>query len=505
WATSTSAGLRNWNFIVSFSDGEGLIATASGGYVYFSHNGGINWIEYVGVGSRSWTSLASSVDGSKVFVAATAFDGDMVAGSIYSLVEYAAPEIEVKSAINLSPSAISFVAYINTPHYVRGVEYCTTGSSPTPCETFENRTEESGAFRFGQISLTAENLDSKSFYHYRFYAENGSGRTYSGVYTKLLNYEEWEQKILPAGNGFRDISSSSDGMKLAVIEVFGYIYTSIDGGESWVERTSAGERTWVSIDSSADGTKLVAVAGGHVGAGLYTSDDSGVTWTLRDIKTLNGYLYSAALSNDGMNLVAVEEAGYIFTSRDGGESWTEQIGFAEGTWGRPVASSADGSKLIAGGSKYISISKDYGVTWRKATEALGEYGWISVASSADGEKLVAAPQYDDYIYTSKDGGQTWINSTESLGKKYWSSVTCSDDGEIILASTYEIIMYLSIDGGRTWSETGAGVGLSPYLESVTSSSDGTRLFAADSLRGHIYTFKNDLPKAQNVKVLHYQR
>ena len=56
----------------------------------------------------------------------------------------------------------------------------------------------------------------------------------------------------------------------------GSIYTSTDSGATWTERTSAGSRDWQSITSSSDGTKLAAA---EYGGSIYTPTDSGATWT----------------------------------------------------------------------------------------------------------------------------------------------------------------------------------------------------------------------------------
>jgi len=81
------------------------------------------------------------------------------------------------------------------------------------------------------------------------------------------------------------VASSADGTKLVAVSsgpaaqwngldpVGGYIYTSGDSGVTWTQTGS--KQAWTSVASSADGTKLVAVASlGHI----YTSGDSGVTW-----------------------------------------------------------------------------------------------------------------------------------------------------------------------------------------------------------------------------------
>ena len=74
---------------------------------------------------------------------------------------------------------------------------------------------------------------------------------------------------------------------------------------------------------------------------IYTSTDSGVTWTPRES---NRHWYSVASSADGSMLVAVEFNGQIYTSTDSGVTWTPRE--SNRAW-TAVASSADGSKLVA--------------------------------------------------------------------------------------------------------------------------------------------------------------
>jgi photosystem II stability/assembly factor-like uncharacterized protein len=62
---------------------------------------------------------------------------------------------------------------------------------------------------------------------------------------------------------------------LAAVVANGYIYTSTDSGVTWTEQTSAGSKNWKSIASSADGTRLVATAEDDF---IYRSLNTGVTW-----------------------------------------------------------------------------------------------------------------------------------------------------------------------------------------------------------------------------------
>ena len=161
---------------------------------------------------------------------------------------------------------------------------------------------------------------------------------------------------------------------------------------------------------------------------------------------------------------------------DSGKTWTPQTGS-----GDYVASSADGTKLVAAGyGGFVSTSIDSGKTWTPQT-IIGGKDWTGVACSSDGTKIVAVAGYSDYVYTSPDSGKTWVPQT-GAGKKNWSAVVCSSDCSRILAVTDSL--YTSMDSGVTWAQqTVSGVS---GAFSVASSSDGTKLVAALG-GGYIYT------------------
>ena len=179
------------------------------------------------------------------------------------------------------------------------------------------------------------------------------------------------------GGGFQiwvSVASSADGTKLVAvsngninynnINNLGYIYTSTDSGVTW--KQTGPQTNWTSVASSADGTKLVAAAmaytvDGHeassddplVGGGLYTSSDSGATWTL---------------TGSSANILSPD--------------------WSQGVW-HSVASSADGTKLVAWEVERIYTSVNSGVTWKPAALPFVLTVSGSVASSADGTKLIA--------------------------------------------------------------------------------------------------------------------
>jgi hypothetical protein len=258
----------------------------------------------------------------------------------------------------------------------------------------------------------------------------------------------------------------------------GITYASAaDGQYDWTERTVDNEANgWMYIAGSADGNKLaVADYYGYI----YTSADGGATWTKRD--TAGSRSWSAiASSADGTKLAAVANGGYIYTSSDSGATWTEHTAVGTRTW-VGVTVSGDGTTMAATASSgsYIYTSTDGGANWTERTSAGARY-WSYITSSADGTKLAAIGNDNTntvgYIYTSSDSGVTWTERT-AAGLKKWNSITMSADGTKMASgvSSASGYLYTSDDSGSTWTEqTGAGSG---GWYSVIMSANGNRLIA----------------------------
>ena len=122
--------------------------------------------------------------------------------------------------------------------------------------------------------------------------------------------------------------------------------------------------------SSADGTKLVATRAwdGH-GGGIYTSGNSGSTWTQQASAPITNVIYSSVASSaDGTMLVAATHWGDLsgaYTSANSGSTWVYQTnGFPYASFScESISISSNGSKLSTIGSGQIFTSVDFGNTW----------------------------------------------------------------------------------------------------------------------------------------------
>ena len=212
------------------------------------------------------------------------------------------------------------------------------------------------------------------------------------------------------------------------------------------------------------------------------TDQLGTTWTPREL--IHSEWRTIASSADGTKLVAGN--GYHgYTSSDSGATWIAPAGAPAGVW-RSVASSADGTRLVAavafGIADPLYTSSDSGATWTARAPA---GVWSAVASSADGSKLAAVIR-GGRIYTSTDFGVTW-NSTGPATSLLWTGIASSADGSKLVAININDGIYTSTDSGATWTSQASASGL--YWTSVASSADGTKLSAA-AYNGTLWTSTN---------------
>jgi hypothetical protein len=286
----------------------------------------------------------------------------------------------------------------------------------------------------------------------------------------------------------------------------GNIYTSTNSGITWTLTGAPTNHGYGPVASSADGNKLVAAASDSI----YTSTNSGLIWRSSPISNC----VSLASSAEGTKLVAVttDEAnpfnGKIYTSTNSGMAWTRQTNIPNQTWCSIVAS-ADGTKLVVqASSNAVYRSTDSGFTWTQMTPPPVNWPGFSskqvVSSSADGTELVAALYGDQSynpcpIYISTNSGSTWTSTT--MPNQNWSSVACSADGTKIVAAAAPYggtgPLYTSTNSGASWTSNSVP---NQQWTFVASSADGNKLVAVSGIfiSGAIYTLQTTLTPQMNI-------
>jgi alpha-tubulin suppressor-like RCC1 family protein len=266
--------------------------------------------------------------------------------------------------------------------------------------------------------------------------ENG-GR----IYTSADGGLKWTPR--ESNRHWRSVAASADGTRMVAVDRGtvdgsatdrGLIYTSADAGVTWTPRDS--RRWWQAVASSADGTRLVAVAFGDQ---VFTSTDAGTNWV--GTATPKGYWWSVASSADGRKLVASYYAGRNYCSTDGGLTWTNRLSSVGAV---SIASSWDGVNLIAAPDhQHLYTSSDSGVSWNGHFDLDLTNFWC-VASSADGTRLVAGSNTTNGvspIFFSVNSGATWTPGATSAP---WYSIASSADGSRLVAGTSDGRVYTSV-------------------------------------------------------------
>ena len=474
--TLTGAPTNDWQAIASSADGSKFVAAASislgglnppvffgDGLIYLSSDAGATW-EPTFPAINTWSCVASSADGTRLVAAAT------ITGA-------------TDGSLSLSGDGL---IYVSTNSGLTWEASAPTDNWRSVAASADGATLVTAAG--GDVSLGPPGAAGPG----RICVSTNWGMT-------------WVQTTAPTNVGWVSVACSADGTRLVAADPSGGsdcpcppsaggIYVSTNSGQSW-SAFGASNQVWTAVASSADGTKLVAAFESYCyglvgccgspqfewfvcGAGIYVSTDGGATWT-------DAGAPSAFESDIAWSALACSADGYRVVAADGGSAgllctlpYQGPWRFADASWGpKTVASSSDGTKFVAAGDS-IYTSRDSGATWTQTSATGG-----SVASSADGTRLIAAAA-GGLIYQSTDSGATW-KQTSAPGPFLWSSVASSADGTNLVAvctlygpNTYNPPgagrIYHSSDSGANWKSSGP-LG---YWESVASSADGTKLVAS---------------------------
>jgi len=318
WTTNGTA--FNWKAIASSVDGRRMVAVINNGFIYTSTNYGATWGQQANSGSRLWSSVASSADGMKLVACVNP-------GQIYTSVN-AGTNWAVQGT---SRSWTSIASSLDGSRIIAaatsvGAFVSTDGGTNWPVSA-----NLAGAVSWTAVasSGTGSNLVATASSQQIFTSTNG-GINWTGRETARL---------------WTCLASSADGSVLVGgVGTSGFIYTSTDFGATWVPNTVA--LNWAGVACSADGARMIAVANG---GGVYVSQDTGVSWQIRNTLPTGLTFTGAASSSDGTTLAAVANASGILVS--------SKTSTTTGAGGQLIGSRLAAVELLyAGNGTFIPIS-----------------------------------------------------------------------------------------------------------------------------------------------------
>jgi len=231
------------------------------------------------------------------------------------------------------------------------------------------------------------------------------------------------------------------------------------------------------------------------------------SWIQSDAPTLYSgnpvYWSGIASSSNGQNMAAVSENGYIYTSTNGGQNWTQRYNVL-GTVFTSIASSSNGQILYATAPNISSpggvfISTDSGNTW-STISSLPLNDWIEVTCDETGQNIAVSgwylfsPPIINGVYYSTNFGSsfTYVNpSNPPVFLRFGSITSNTGSGQylaVVATSTSGTAggIYYSSNYGSSWSQSNAPLSIndSTYSNVWTSiDSDSTGQYMAATYGG----------------------
>ncbi len=220
----------------------------------------------------------------------------------------------------------------------------------------------------------------------------------------------------------------------------GFVIRTVDGGASWTQISSGAGESLNDIDRFAGGD-LIAV--GENGAVL--TGTGAIPWILHERFTAS-HLKAVQVIGPG-EVVAVDETARIYSSSDGGATWSAAAAAPPGLEAEDLSFSTLLDGWVAGfgfGGAAVFHTADGGATWSAVPDFSGAYRAVDFEGASGWAANVSGR-----FYRTVDGGATWIQ-----GDLPGSPLQIQDmdffDTNIGYAVGWWGTAFRSDDGGATW-------------------------------------------------------
>jgi photosystem II stability/assembly factor-like uncharacterized protein len=142
-----------------------------------------------------------------------------------------------------------------------------------------------------------------------------------GLFRSEDGGSSWEALSVTAPTSTHSLTLGEDDQTLYAAAGGAGLWQSQDGGRNWTPVQNLPDNDVIAV-AYVRGNGRLYVTTAEPDAGLYYSDDGGQTWVSTG---LNDTLLAVAISEfDPDHVIAVNDQGEIFASRDGGISWSNE-------------------------------------------------------------------------------------------------------------------------------------------------------------------------------------
>jgi photosystem II stability/assembly factor-like uncharacterized protein len=216
--------------------------------------------------------------------------------------------------------------------------------------------------------------------------------------------KSWKKRSLPVAAYRLEFVSKSVGWVPSPTD--SKIYKTTNGGKSWTTQTTGADVTWDEV-CFVDKKNGWACGSGDTGWAIVRTTNGGTTWTVVKSGT-EGYLQALSFADKkngvcGGGTFEDVFGSRVFTTHDGGLTWTEK--FVAGTKLQSACMITSKYGWV-GGYEDSSVfrTKNGGTTWTKVKIGKGivnDVNAITFTSKNRGWILAGK------LYSTKNGGKTW--------------------------------------------------------------------------------------------------
>jgi len=265
------------------------------------------------------------------------------------------------------------------------------------------------------------------------------------------------------------------------------------GNQVSIYRTTSGGSTWTAADSGFPGpadyagsividpaasTHLLAVS---TDGGLYQSTDSGGHWTANTSFPPGTYVYTLAFSADGGTLYAGVDFDEIYSSVDGGTTWTyvSSLPFNPSAFCTSLNISVDPTDAttlyVGGGSIYYGFtcavkSTDGGAEWTVLSGPMVSVVVRGFAINPQSPNTLYAAG-NTGLFKSTDGGGTWtaLDIAGLQNPSVYAVAVDPSQPEVVYAAANGSV-YKSTNSGNSFALANTGVTAFVYYLAISPSS-----------------------------------
>ena len=237
------------------------------------------------------------------------------------------------------------------------------------------------------------------------------------------------------------LDGASAGARLVVVGERGHVLVS-DDGLKW-KQARVPVRSLLTAVHMHD--KRVGWAVGH-DAVILRTEDGGATWSVAHYAPKEERPLLDVWFRDELNGFAVGAYGFFLSTRDGGRTWKPRTIDKDDFHLNALVPAGPGRLFIAGEAGAIYRSDDGGDTWRKLPSPYAG-SWFS-ALALDANRLLLLGLRGT-MFRSGDGGESWTRVRTSTKATLTGALLVKPD--LLLVTGLEGALLVSRDGGRSVS------------------------------------------------------